>query len=416
MKEVATRQKLQEFKEMLRMSKSAGYPEGLVLHNGDRNMQTAPAKGMFAHRDPSRQVKSRPVQISEQEEYERYPKSAQTRASQDTFFTAKTDFDRDDEDQREEYPKSAVTRVSGATFFTAKSAFDRPPSRASLQSSIPDSDFYAKRKQEKDPTVRWESAFSRPPSSMASRQPSVVDFHSDVRRSTEKEVQFLPAEYMTDDYKSSSRKSERKRDISTDRESEPEETMLPSNYVYGMGRGDKFDGRKMGLASNTFDSALASMLERGDSVYYDHDDYNNFARNTNPSFFGEVPNSRKSRGKSRQSRAEQIQAAYGMRPSRSRERRSQQQSRDSWMRQSSNSRERRSMSNERKSTSRDRKSTSRERRSISRDHTVKSRDKWRDRSIDSDFSDHENKAPVKPKTPNVKFRHWGPDARVSLRV
>jgi hypothetical protein len=35
-----------------------------------------------------------------------------------------------------------------------------------------------------------------------------------------------------------------------------------------MGRGDKFDGRKMGLASNTFDSALASMLERGDSVYY----------------------------------------------------------------------------------------------------------------------------------------------------
>jgi hypothetical protein len=27
---------------MLRMSKSAGYPEGLVLHNGDRNMQTAP--------------------------------------------------------------------------------------------------------------------------------------------------------------------------------------------------------------------------------------------------------------------------------------------------------------------------------------------------------------------------------------
>jgi hypothetical protein len=192
--------------------------------------------------------------------------------------------------------------------------------------------------------------------------------------------------------------------------------MLPSNYVYGMGRGDKFDGRKMGLASNTFDSALASMLERGDSVYYDHDDYNNFARNTNPSFFGEVPNSRKSRGKSRQSRAEQIQAAYGMRPSRSRERRSQQQSRDSWMRQSSNSRERRSMSNERKSTSRDRKSTSRERRSISRDHTVKSRDKWKDRSIDSDFSDHENKAPVKPKTPNVKFRHWGPDARVSLRV
>jgi hypothetical protein len=49
--------------------------------------------------------------------------------------------------------------------------------------------------------------------------------------------------------------------------------MLPSNYVYGMGRGDKFDGRKMGLASNTFDSALASMP---DFLQYDHDLYSFF--------------------------------------------------------------------------------------------------------------------------------------------
>lgn len=394
MKELATRQKLQEFKEMLRMSKSAGYPDGLVIHNGDRNMQTAPANAIFMHREPSRQVKSRPVHIVEPPEDEKYPKSAHTRASDDTFVTAKTDFDRDNEDQQEEYPKSAVTRVSGATFFTAKSNFDRPPSRASLrsfQSSIPDSDFYAKRKQEKDPTIRWESSFSRPPSSAAGRPSSSADFQNDLKRNVEKEVQFLPAEYMTDDYKSSSRKSERKRDISSDREngidSEPEETILPSNYVYGMSRGDKFDARKMGLASNTFDSALASMLEKKDShVYYDHDDYNEFARNTNPSFFGEVPSSRKSRGKSRQSRTEQIQAAYGVRQSRSRER----QSMESWLRQSSNSRERKSMSN---------------------DRTVKSRDRWRDKSYDSDCSDHETKAPVKKPPPNIKFKHWGPDAR-----
>ncbi|XP_076114042.1 uncharacterized protein LOC143082305 isoform X1 [Mytilus galloprovincialis] len=393
MKEEATRQKLQEFKEMLRMSKSAGYPDGLVLHNGDRNMNTAPAKGMFMHREPSRHASrhaSKPVQIVEQKE-ENYPRSAQTRASDDTFVTAKSDFDRDEDDQ-EEYPKSAVTRVSGATFFTAKSNFDRPPSRASLrsfQSSIPDSDFYAKRKQEKDPTVRWESAFSRPPSSAASRQASVADFHSELKRNAEKEVQFLSPEYMTDDYKSSSRKSERRREISSDQEngfeSEPEETMLPSNYVYGMNRGDKFDARKMGLASNTFDSALASMLDKSESnVYYDHEDYNDYARNTNPSFFGEVPN-RKSRGTSRQ-RSDQIQAAYGVRQGRSRDR---QSSRDSWLRQSSHSRER-------KSTSRDRK--------------TKSRDRWRDKSMDSDYSDAEQKKP-KPKTPNIKYRNWGPMAR-----
>lgn len=401
MKELATRQKLQEFKEMLRMSKSAGYPEGLVLHGGDRNMNTAPAKSSFVHREPSRHASTRhttrPVQIVEQDEDDNRA-SAQTRGSQDTFFTAKTDFDRDDEDQREEYPKSAVTRVSGATFFTAKSNFDRPPSRASMRSygsSIPDSEFYAKRKQEKDPTVRWESAFSRPPSSAASRPASVADFHNDLKKNSDKEVQFMPAEYMTDDYKSNSRKTERKRDISSDREnlqngfdSDPDETMLPSNYVYGMGRGEKFDARKMGLASTSFDTALASMLEKSnDNVYYDHEDYNEFARNTNPSFYGEVPNSRKSRERSRQ-RTSQTNT-YG-RPSRSKDRWGQDYH---WMRENSRSR--------------DRKSTS-------RDRNRRSRDRKRDPSIDSDYSDSERKAPPKQKTPNVKFRNWGPMARVRV--
>ena len=52
------------------MSKSAGYPDGLVLHNGDRNMQTAPASNLFMHREPSRHASrhtAKPVQIVEEE-------------------------------------------------------------------------------------------------------------------------------------------------------------------------------------------------------------------------------------------------------------------------------------------------------------------------------------------------------------
>ncbi|KAK3103203.1 hypothetical protein FSP39_017361 [Pinctada imbricata] len=236
MKEAATRQKLREFKDMLRMSHSAGFPEG---HGGGENGYlrsiTAP--------DYAEPVRSKAREENNTEE------------------------------------PSARSAIAGESRLTEKPLAEssRPVSRQSVKSTksiIPDSEFYAKKRQEKDPTVRWESPYSRPSTACSNVPPNIEVIKS---------VNGDDPEFgygMTDDYKSTraSKRSARSELMPMDDEADDEmdvyETMMPSEYVYGMTPKDKFDGRKMGLASTTFDMALKQMLESQDQeMYPDHDGY-----------------------------------------------------------------------------------------------------------------------------------------------
>ena len=67
-------------------------------------------------------------------------------------------------------------------------------------------------------------------------------------------------------------------------------TVMPSEYVHGMDRGDKFDARKMGLSSKTFDSALSSMLnDDSKTVSYGFEFYDRYARVSKPPVKRGVP-------------------------------------------------------------------------------------------------------------------------------
>lgn len=60
-------------------------------------------------------------------------------------------------------------------------------------------------------------------------------------------------------------------------------TVIPSEYVRCMANGEKFDARKMGLSSETFDTALLSMLNGGTlQVSCDAEFYDKFARSPPP--------------------------------------------------------------------------------------------------------------------------------------
>ncbi|XP_070198832.1 kinesin heavy chain-like [Littorina saxatilis] len=61
------------------------------------------------------------------------------------------------------------------------------------------------------------------------------------------------------------------------------QTVMPSEYVRGMDSRDKFDARKMGLSSKTFDSALSSMLNDDfKPVAYNSQFYDQYAREPKP--------------------------------------------------------------------------------------------------------------------------------------
>ena len=56
-------------------------------------------------------------------------------------------------------------------------------------------------------------------------------------------------------------------------------TQMPSEYVYGMSNPEQFDARRMGLSAKNFDSALTSMLgQENASIYPKSEDYEQFAR------------------------------------------------------------------------------------------------------------------------------------------
>ena len=60
-------------------------------------------------------------------------------------------------------------------------------------------------------------------------------------------------------------------------------TVMPSEYIHGMNSKDKFDARKMGLSSKTFDSALSSMLnDDSKPVSYGFEFYDKYARASKP--------------------------------------------------------------------------------------------------------------------------------------
>lgn len=63
--------------------------------------------------------------------------------------------------------------------------------------------------------------------------------------------------------------------------------LTPSQYIHSMGSSEKFDARKMGLSSGTFESTLSNMLKEsseldGSRLIFETDPYEKFARVTKP--------------------------------------------------------------------------------------------------------------------------------------
>ncbi|KAL4224986.1 hypothetical protein ACF0H5_015681 [Mactra antiquata] len=191
---------------------------------------------------------------------------------------------------------------------------DDPTDEWTKQStSVPNNDFYTKRKSEKDPTAKWESNYSRPttPSNLTFKTADVKPSQSqnEPKVQNQPKVTFdknTPAEKSERNESSSDVKHTRKPLLSeedmleiksrslekelnhsrTNRRSreksvmEPDSrTYMPSEYVNGISNNEKFDARKMNLSSKNFDSALNSMLgQENGKLYPDSNDYDEFAR------------------------------------------------------------------------------------------------------------------------------------------
>lgn len=195
--------------------------------------------------------------------------------------------------------------------------------------SVPDSDFYADRKKEKDPTTKWNSPYSRPttptnslpdieitsvqdnsiaplgenydeeletifltnynvghsslkmPSASVTKDNSDSNGHSltinpdkeenKIHNSNEKDI--LDEGPISDDSKGQKR---------LEKNPKPTTNIHPSRYARGMDA-KTFDPQKMDLSKNSFDSTLADMLGSNDfqtSMALEH--YDQFARQTNP--------------------------------------------------------------------------------------------------------------------------------------
>ncbi|XP_033751791.1 LOW QUALITY PROTEIN: kinesin heavy chain-like [Pecten maximus] len=464
MREAATREKLKQFKEMLRMSRTADVRGYASEDEGHRTTHTAPGHlSMNGEYNPSKDKER--IKTSDGHPGTRHTTRTQntapseppgtrqteppgTRQTTRTHFTTVpyTDIPQTRQTVRTEYSESLVNdNVPGTsqTNRTTGSNLDGRPGSSKSMRSIPDSDFYAQKKRDKDPTSRWESSYSRPSTAQSVR--------FDLGNGQTVLPNGLPVENgvwatesgigMTDDFKSSSRKSERKQkvyesepEIVNGYESDPRDTVMPSEYVYGMGAGDKFDGRKMGLSSQTFDAALANMLEREDqNVYYDYEQYDQYARTSgNPK-----TNSRKPRvqspyyttpyplnGSAKQPR-DVRQGRSPVRKGRSPDRRGISQERGRSQGGGSRSRERAGGSRERAGGSRERAGGSRERQtnwsddeavleSLMRAQQQESRGRSRVRSKSQErpevkYSQEDSDVDLWPNSRNTKA--WGPEAR-----
>ena len=199
--------------------------------------------------------------------------------------------------------------------------------RSGTSQVIPGPDFYAPKKQEKDPTSKWESNYSRPttPSNLGFPEADEKGYSIKVKGGaivTDKESEkddhktskatdnSINNKFSTESSSNKTEESQKKglnsdlidthskqieEELSNNRKRQQQErhkkpplfeslpknsqTYMPSEYVYGMNQGEKFDARKMGLNSKNFDSALTSMLqEDNQNVYASYTDYDQFAR------------------------------------------------------------------------------------------------------------------------------------------
>ena len=165
-------------------------------------------------------------------------------------------------------------------------------------SKVPNNDFYAKKKSEKDPTSKWETNYTRPTT------PKNLTFQNDVNKShqtdpnegrvsfdvpekaekenneaKEKKKQILTADDMLE---IQSKKLEREISYGRSRKSREQasdqRTYIPSEYVHGTNK-DQFDARKMNLSAKNFDTALNSMLgQENAKMAPDNTDYEQYAR------------------------------------------------------------------------------------------------------------------------------------------
>ncbi|XP_048779617.2 uncharacterized protein LOC125683007 isoform X2 [Ostrea edulis] len=309
LKEAATRQKLRDFKELLRMSHSAGFPDGHVGHDTDPRAVTAPDFG------------EGPQRLKAREEVGLEDMDNRGGSPERTIYTAATTHLNHGLESR-----NLQTRDSRPITQKEEPEDSRPVSRQSVRSTrsvIPDNEFYAKRKQEKDPTTRWESSYSRPSTACSQKQPDIDFIYMQPKNMEESDEELKYG--LTDDVKSAQEES-RKSTARTkpppapsrtsnkiDDDLEDFETLIPSEYVHGMGTKDRFDGKKMGLSSTTFDAALASMLEKAEeNVYFNHDDYDQFAStNKTRSYDRESSLDRELYAISQRSRESDIKAIYG---------------------------------------------------------------------------------------------------------
>ncbi|KAL5006447.1 hypothetical protein ScPMuIL_015253 [Solemya velum] len=201
---------------------------------------------------------------------------------------------------------------------------ERPLSQMSGGSvaSVPDSDFYADRKTEKDPTMKWNSPYSRPTTPVNSlpdieltsvqenvNAPQAVNYEDKFDTILKNprtgqsllEVQNLPVtdETNSSDHPQATRfdeKEDKTDNISDEgpitddskgrkrwgKDMKPTTDTCSSQYVSGKDR-TTFDPQKMDLSKNSFDSALAVMLGSNDyQTKMAREHYDQFARQTSP--------------------------------------------------------------------------------------------------------------------------------------
>ena len=315
-KELATRQKLRDLKEAMKAAnvpKTFGNP-GHVPNGRVEEMESqSPGKGHHTNKDIKQQ---------------RVPKGDHSQ-SQHRHEGGVNGWDESPNKTRPTTKDSGFSR-SETYVADNNSAFNKFGSTISVRSGssqiVPGPDFYAQKKQDKDPTSKWESNYNRPttPSNLVFPETEETGYSVTVKGGaivTDNQTEQVKSNNRTNNKTSSdNKKSEH---VPNDRQESPKkglsndvidshskqleeellnnrnrqkkerykkpplfenlpngtETLMPSEYVYGMDQGETFDARKMGLNSKNFDSALTSMLqEDNQNVYASYNDYNQFAR------------------------------------------------------------------------------------------------------------------------------------------
>lgn len=227
-------------------------------------------------------------------------------------------------------PEEKSVKVNGDKSFNEGDESVQNTSAVS-NSKVPNDDFYAKKKSEKDPTSKWESNYSRPTT------PSNLTFQNDGSKSNQgdlnesrvsfdvpekdenqgdqkhKKSQILTEEDMLEIQSRRFEKEINSRSRKAKERENDQRTYMPSEYVNGMSNKDQFDARKMNLSAKNFDSALSSMLgQENAKLIPDNTEYEQYARTSkyHPNPYLEAQRSNRPRTRSQR----------GQRPSRERHR------------------------------------------------------------------------------------------------